>query len=62
MICALKRKMDGATPLSDHEDADSGCRKKPVFGTRFLTDPKNVFQHNAWYVAVTRSADEIGTL
>ncbi|GFO40920.1 methyltransferase-like protein 2 [Plakobranchus ocellatus] len=31
---------------STGDDAESENRQK--FGTRYLTDPKNVFQHNAW--------------
>lgn len=33
--------------LAEIEQEDTN-KPKPQFGTRFLTDPKNVFQHNTW--------------
>jgi len=29
-------------------EAESDLAKRPQFGTRHLSDPENVFQHNAW--------------
>ena len=40
----------GQTNQWSNPDEDNDKRQK--FGTRFLTDPKNVFQHNAWCVAL----------
>ncbi|XP_029014193.1 tRNA N(3)-methylcytidine methyltransferase METTL2 [Betta splendens] len=37
--------VEGGTSLSE---SPTGEVKRPQFGTRFLSDPRQVFQHNAW--------------
>ncbi|KAK7467736.1 hypothetical protein BaRGS_00037044 [Batillaria attramentaria] len=36
------------TDVPAAEGGDASSTRKAPFGTRYLTDPKNVFQHNAW--------------
>ncbi|XP_037333405.2 tRNA N(3)-methylcytidine methyltransferase METTL2 [Pungitius pungitius] len=45
VLAAEEGSSETAQILSDSAPGD--C-KRPQFGTRFLTDPRQVFQHNAW--------------
>ena len=51
ILKSKSENMDKEQQQASGADAaeDNQTRKKPQFGTRFLTDPQNVFQHNAWY-------------
>ena len=47
-VAAVEREsMEAGQIIPESSSVDV---KRPQFGTRFLTDPRQVFQHNAWFV------------
>ena len=51
-----KESMEAGQILPESSSVDV---KRPQFGTRFLTDPRQVFQHNAWFVKELHSKPDV---